>query len=233
MIKKSKIIIYFLIFISFLAIFFNLNIYALSPTDAIEDKEVQNLKEKIATKVAELRQKSNIAVSGIVMATDFEKGNIKITTWKDEKYEVRIDPDLTKFFKIESNQKKEIDSQDIEKDSYIIASGIIKDNSVEANFVYIDEMYLLGSGSITEVDKSNYFIKVVTLDKENYTLDIETFTKQQMLNIKSLNFEKVGFSKIKEGDTAHFVVKKTGDEEEPNRFPAQKILIIPQEYFIK
>jgi hypothetical protein len=45
--------------------------------------------------------------------------------------------------------------------------------------------------------------------------------------------EKSGFSKIKEGDTVHFVVKKTGEEKELNRYSAQKILVIPQEFFIK
>ena len=37
---------------------------------------------------------------------------------------------------------------------------------------------------------------------------------------------------IKEGDTIHFVVKKTGTEKN-NTYTAVKILIIPQEYFMK
>lgn len=53
-----------------------------------------------------------------------------------------------------------------------------------------------------------------------------------MVNIKTLDLERVGFSKVKEGDTVHFVVKKTG-EEKNNSYSAIKILIIPQEYFIK
>ncbi|MDO9027431.1 MAG: hypothetical protein Q7U68_01010, partial [Candidatus Roizmanbacteria bacterium] len=64
-------------------------------------------------------------------------------------------------------------------------------------------------------------------------------TKQFIVNIKTLEIERVGFSKIKEGDTVHFVVKKTGNplrqlaDGGNNNYSAIKILIIPQEYFIK
>ncbi|EKE14431.1 MAG: hypothetical protein ACD_12C00509G0001 [uncultured bacterium] len=53
-----------------------------------------------------------------------------------------------------------------------------------------------------------------------------------MINIKTLLKETIGFSKLKEGDTVHFVVKKTGTEKN-NEYSAYKILVIPQEYFIK
>ena len=44
--------------------------------------------------------------------------------------------------------------------------------------------------------------------------------------------ERIGFSKIKEGDSVHFVFKISGDEKN-NEYSADKILVIPQEYFIK
>lgn len=206
-----------------------------SPTKAVEDQEIQRLKEKIATKVAELREKNSKAVSGIVqeLISPEKITRLKIKTWRDEDFEVKIDPDLTKFYQISGNQKKEVKSNSVKKDSFILVTGIIKDKSIEANFIYLDELFLVSSGKATEVNRQDFFLNVITTDKENYTLDVETFTKHQMLNIKTLAIENVGFSKIKEGDTIHFVVKKTGTEKELNRFAAQKILIIPQEYFIK
>jgi hypothetical protein len=54
-----------------------------------------------------------------------------------------------------------------------------------------------------------------------------------MLNSKTGEIEKTGFSKIKEADVIHFVVKKSSEEKEKNRYPTSKILIIPQEYFVK
>jgi len=69
-------------------------------------------------------------------------------------------------------------------------------------------------------------------DKTVYTLSIETSTKQQIVNIKTLETERIGFSKIKEGDSIHFVVKVNGDEKN-NEYSTEKILIVPQEYFMK
>lgn len=202
-----------------------------SPTKTSEDKEIQALKEKIATKVAELRQKNSKAVSGTVQERSDKK--LKIKTYKDELYEINIDPDLTKFFQIVGSVKKEIKSIAIKKGSYIIVTGIINNKKIDANFIFLDELFRVVYGKVVEVNKQEFYIRTATSDKENYTLDVETFTKQQILNVKTLESERVGFSKIKEGDSIHFVIKITGEEKEQNRFPAQKILIIPQEYFIK
>ena len=197
-----------------------------------EDKEIQSLKEKIATKVAELREKNSKAISGIVQESLSTQGIIKIKTGKGEDFEVKIDPDLTKFYQILGNQKKEVKAASVKKDSYILVTGIIKEKIIDANVIYLDEMFIIGLGKVIEANTEDFFIRVITSDKENYTLDVETFTKQQLLNIKLLTIENVGFSKIKEGDSIQFVVKKITPNE-VNRFPAQKILIIPQEYFIK
>ncbi len=204
---------------------------ATTTVSASEEKDIQSLKDKIATKVAEMRQENNKAVSGFVESMANE--TIKIKTASDDEYGVKIDSQLTKFYQIVGNQKNEVNESQIKKGMYIIATGLLNDKTVDANFIYIDQLFEVGSGQVTEVNKTDFYIKVVTLDKDNLTLDIETFTKEQMLNIKTLELEKVGFSKIKEGDNVHFVYNKTGNEKEPNRFSAQKITVIPQEYFSK
>lgn len=237
---KVTLIIFSLIVFPMLTVYAQVETSTASPTFSgstklQEEKEIQNLKEKIATKVAELREKNVKAVSGIVQEVKSAQNptSLKIKNGNEETFEVKIDPDLTKFFQINSSQKKEVKSTAVKKGSYIIVTGVIKDKNIDANFVYLDELFIVGSGKVIEVNKEDFFISVITSDKENYTLDIETFTKQQLLNIKTLIPESVGFSKIKEGDSIHFVVKKTGEEKQINRFPAQKILTIPQEYFIK
>ncbi|KKQ02219.1 MAG: hypothetical protein US11_C0001G0178 [Candidatus Roizmanbacteria bacterium GW2011_GWA2_36_23] len=195
-----------------------------------EEKDIQTLKDKIATKVAELRQKNNKAVSGIV--TEISAKTFKLKSENDIEYQVKLDDVLTKYYQIQGTSTKEIKQEDIKKSSYIVVSGVVNDKEIDANAIFNDEWYVLKSGNITEVDKVNFSIKVISNDKDTYTLDIEATTKQQILNIKTLEIEKTGFSKIKEGDTVHFVIKKTG-EEKNNVFTAEKILILPQEYFIK
>ncbi|KKQ64649.1 MAG: hypothetical protein US86_C0018G0001, partial [Candidatus Daviesbacteria bacterium GW2011_GWA2_38_24] len=199
-----------------------------SPTTVV-DRDIQQLKDKIANKVLEIRKKNNKAVSGFVISND---GNTMKINNNGEENQIKFDDTLTKYFKITGAQKKEIKVDDIKKNDYAIVSGVVTDNIITANVVLIDENFLVDSGKITEINKDSYNVKVLTSDKDTYSLDFETNTKQFIINIKTLDLEKAGFSKIKEGDTVHFVVKKTGGEKN-NNYSAVKILIIPQEYFIK
>lgn len=207
-----------------------------TPTVVI-DKDIQQLKDKIANKVSQIRKQNNKAISGFVLKVD---GNSMKLSNSDEVNQVKFDDTLTKVFKVLGTTKKEIKTGDIEKNDYAIVSGVVADNIITANVVLIDENFLVDSGKITEINKEAYNIKVLTSDKNTYSLDIETGTKQYMINIKTLVREMIGFSKLKEGDTVHFVVKKTGsplrqlaDDEKNNNYSALKIMIIPQEYFIK
>ncbi len=209
---------------------------ASSSSTVAVDNDIQQLKDKVANKVLEIRKKNNKAVSGFVVSND--GNNMKINN-NDEENQVKFDDALTKFFKITGIQKKEIKADDIKKNNYAIVSGVVADNIITANVVLIDENFLVDSGKITEINKENYSIKVSTSDKNTYDLDIQTSTKQYMVNIKTLLEETIGFSKLKEGDTVHFVVKRTENplrqlaDGEDNNYSAIKILIIPQEYFIK
>ena len=54
-----------------------------------------------------------------------------------------------------------------------------------------------------------------------------------MLDIKTLELSKIGFSKLKEGDSVQVVVKSNGLNLKQTRFDAEKILIIPNEYFLQ
>lgn len=202
-----------------------------SPSAAVEENEVQTLKDKVANKVAELMKKDKKAVAGKITAV---KGNVITILSTDEvEYSIKRDDSLTKIYNA-GDTKKELKSDVLKKDVYIIASGPVLDKSVEANTIYIDEQYMVKSGKIVEVNKDDYTIKVLTTTKDNYTLDVESKTSQMMVNIKTLEQEKIGFSKLKEGDVIYFTVKASGaDPKETNRYSAVKVLIIPQEYFLK
>lgn len=202
-----------------------------SPTASVEEKTIKNFGDKIATKVAEIvKEKNNKALSGFI--TNIKGLTIKISNENNEEYEVRIDEVLTKYYQITGSVRKEIKFNDLKKDSFIIVSGVLNDKTITANTLYVDEMFLVKSGKVTGVDAVDYELKVVTTEKDTFSLRIETVTKQQMINTKTYEIERIGFSKIKEGDTVHFVVKKVADQKD-NTYSAIKILIIPQEYFMK
>lgn len=195
------------------------------------EKGTKNIIDKVASAVAELRKKNPKAISGVV--SDNVSGSFKVKSSIDAEYSIKIDQDLTKSFMVSGAGKKDLKLSDIKKGAYVIVTGPIADKTITANFIYQDEQYLVKTGKVTEVNADGDFVKVLTSDKDTYTLDIETSTKIQILDSKTLDVVTSSFSKMKEGDTVHFVVKKTGDEKEPNRYSAEKILIIPQEYFIK
>lgn len=204
----------------------------LSPTIVKDQNDsIQDLKEKVANKVAEIRKKNNKATVGRVES--ISDNSFKIRTSNQSEFEVKLqESGLTKFFTISGNQHKEIDKENINEGDYIIVTGVVIDKTITANSVFVDQQYLTGSGKISELDSDKYLVKVLSSDKTAYSLSIETYTKQRMINIKTLDVEKIGFSKIKEGDSIHFVVKLNGSEKN-NEYSAEKILIIPQEYFMK
>jgi len=222
-----------LFFILFLSATFVLaeEIATSSPTLDVDKDEIKIFKEKIASKVAEIeKQKGDEAVAGFLVSSDNNKFFIQSET---EKYQINTDDLLTKFYKIAGSKISSLGKNDLKKDEYIIAVGLKTDNVLEANAVYRDEKYLVRTGQITEINKENYQVKVVTFDKEELLLDIEIETKQLILNPKTLTIEKTGFSKIKAGDTVHFIVKKTQIKEKNKQFSAIKIIIVPQELFVK
>ncbi len=194
-------------------------------------QNAEELKNKIASKVAELRKQDQKAVAGSI--TKIDKTILTIQAPDDTIYTIKADSDLTKVFTITGSTKKESSISNLSKGDYIIVSGPIDNKSISANDIYVDQQYFIGSGKVTEVNTNNYFLKVLTQEKDTYTLDIETYTKKYIVDAKTLSIDSTNLAKIKEGDTIHFTYKKTGKEQEKNRYSAQKILVIPQEYFIK
>ncbi len=198
---------------------------------AAETKDIRDLKTKLEEKVAQLQQTNKKAISGVV--SSLSKNSIRITSADSTQYTVKIDEVLTKLFSINGTVKKEVKIDDYSKGDYIIAAGPQTDNTVNANYIYRDQQYIVGTGKIVEVDSGNFLIKIVNSAKETLTIDIQTKTTQLLFDSKTNETEKVGFSKIKEGDTIHYVLIKKGTEKEANRYDALRTLIIPQEFFIK
>ncbi len=196
------------------------------------NKATQNFIEKLASSVAETRKNDNHIVAGIV--TEIKDQEITLINNAADKYTVSfIEGGLTKIYQIVGGQKKELKKSNLAKDDYVLVSGLISDKSVTANVIYIDQQYLVESGKITEVNKTDYYIRVTTPEKDSYVVDVETYTKINTVDIKTLTVERSGFSKLKEGDTVHFIYQPPVSEKEKNRIAAQRILMIPQEYFMK
>jgi len=203
-----------------------------SPTStpsAIIDENIKALKDKIATKVAELQKQNKKVITGLIAAIG--KDSLELRS-KENTYKIAVDDTLTKIYSITDGWQKEIKLEDLLKDDFVIVLGVLLENSVNANYIYKDQAYVVSSGKVSEVNKDDYSIKIITTDKNEYTLDFESTTKQLILDPKTLSINRAGFSKIKEGDIIHFVFKKP-KEEKFTRVLALRTLLIPQEYFAK
>lgn len=201
-----------------------------------EEKGTQHLLETLKSKAEEIQKKDQRAYVGIISKIKDSLVDIKAIEGVDEKaYSIKIDDTLTHLYHIVGAKTKEIKKSDIGEGDYIIVTGQMLDNTVEANEVYVDEQYLVKTATISEISKTDYYLKVITYDKDEYTLDIQNSTRQFMLNVKTKEIESIGFSKMKEGDSVHFVVSKTnpGTSKEKNRYDAIRVLVIPQEFSVQ
>lgn len=200
-------------------------------TQEISDSDVDTFKEKVAQKVTKMKGDTEKAKAGYISAID--DTTITIIDDDDVKSMIDLDSTLTQYYEVQGTVLKTIKKDGMKKDDYVFASGPEINGAIQANAVYRDVRFRTISGKISEVDKTNFIMKVVTQDKSNITLDVQTRTSQEMLDIKTLDINKVGFSKLKEGDSVHAVIKVTRDDKKQTRFDAEKLLIIPNEYFLQ
>jgi len=210
-----------------------LAIDATSSATPSEEKGVKLLREKIANQVEEMRKKDQKAYVGTITKMDGSTIIISNVQGTDErKYTIKIDDTLTTLYRVVGSTKKEIKKADLTVGTYVIVTGQMLSDVLEANEIYIDEQFLVKTAKIIEISKSDYYLKVITYDKDEYTLDIQSSTRQFLLNSKTKEIEKTGFATIKEGDTIHFVVSKTnpGAGKEKNRYDAVRVLVVPQEF---
>ncbi|MEI6533057.1 MAG: hypothetical protein WCO06_04415, partial [Candidatus Roizmanbacteria bacterium] len=145
-------------------------IISISPTP-VEAKEIQDLKERIATKVAELRRKSPKGISGLVVEIK-SNSTYRVKASDDNIYDVKVDDTYAKIYQVAVPQKKELKFNDVKKNDYVIVTGPLLDKTINANYVYVDEQFKVDSGKIVTVNKTDFSIDIVTSEKNTITLDI-------------------------------------------------------------
>ena len=201
---------------------------------SVESKQVEILKKKIATKVAETLKEEKEVVSGFVKSV---KDNVIVIDddLVQVKYSAKIDPDLTFFGVIKGSSIEKGDKDEVKKGDFLIVQGVRVGKEIITNNVYKDVPFMVESGNIVGIKGKT--LKVETLDKETMTVEVTSRTKGFLLNTDTLKKVKTRLSKVKEGDMINFVYKitKKSDqkEEAPKMVTLYRYLIIPQEYFEK
>ncbi|MBI5044526.1 MAG: hypothetical protein HZC02_01240 [Candidatus Levybacteria bacterium] len=179
--------------------------------------QINDLKEKIASKVATLKLVEKRGTMGNIK----EVNNSQITLL-DLQNQTRI-IDLDEITKFSSGTSSDFGLSDLKTGMKISAIGLYNKDSQKllARFIEVVSTPIVISGAVSEKDKEDFTLKVALEDGGNYIIDVENVTKT--FSYIDTDSEKSGFSEIEEGNRVYIV--GFADKKEKNRIVASRILI--------
>lgn len=169
-----------------------------TPTSTIDD-----LKERLATKVAELRQTQKKAVYGTVKTVTLSTFTVETAT-NDLKIELTDD---IKVFQMIKGKRTELTGEDLAADDLVTVFGEFDTglDLLRAKVVVIQSTPLVRvSGTVKDIDTKEFTATVTTKEGQDYIIDIETTTTALVFD-KEKGLIKGGFSKLVAGNTVHVV----------------------------
>ncbi len=198
------------------------NIFAATPTATNTNlqRQVDDLKNKIASKVAELKLVEKRGIIGTV--TDSSDTQITLTDVSGNIRFVDVD-ELTKF----SSDSKSFGISDIKNGMTIGVLGLYNKQSRRILAREVNEISAVPKiifGGIGVIDKENFEVTVVKENGQKEVLEIENITKTYSYSNNTLN--KSGFSKLEEIQT--IIAVGTTDKQDPNKILATRIIILPE-----
>jgi len=193
------------------------------PTEAEKDinqKQINDLTEKIASRVAQLKLVEKRGLIGKV--TDVSNTQIIISDIQNNTRFIDVD-ELTKFSS--PNAKSSFGISDIEKDFTIGILGLYNKDSrrIMARFVTVINLPRYISGTISSIDEDNFTLLIKT-QKGDINIDVGSTTITSSFT-NSLKLTKSGFSKLKEGE--YIVSVGFEDKKDKNLIVASKIIVFP------
>lgn len=192
-----------------------------TPTISKLQQQVDELKSKIASKVAELNLVEKRSFFGLV--TDVSDTQITLKDLGGNTKFVDVD-ELTKF---SSTNLKSFGISDVENDMWLGVLGlynkqsrrllarVVSEENALPNFIY---------GAVYSVDDGKFSIVVAKENGGRPVVDIENVTKT--FSFENGKLIKSGFSKIKETETV--IVIGFFDKSDKSRIVASRIILFPQ-----
>jgi intein/homing endonuclease len=199
------------------------SVYAATPTptdSATSSAKIDDLKERLATKVAELRQVTKKAIVGTIKATALS--TVTVGT-KTSDVKIELTDDISVFQTIKG-KRTALTTDDLEKGDYVVVFGE-HDATLDllnAKVIVIqDPLPMRVSGGISAIDTKNFTVTLTASGGQTYIIDIEKNTSMLMRDEEN-NVVKGGFSKLETGTVAHVV--GTAVPKEENRISALRFL---------
>lgn len=188
-----------------------------TPTITKSEQQLNEIKERIASRVAELKLVEKRGVIGTV--TDISDTQITISDSEDNKRFIDVD-EITKFSS--SSARGSFGISDITRGSKLGILGLYNKQSrrILARFIDVLNLSKVVYGAVESIDSENFSLKVVTANKEELTVDVEKLTKTSSYS-KDSGLIKSGFSKIKESE--RIIAVGFADIKDKNRVIASRI----------
>lgn len=189
--------------------------------EVIKDK-IEDLKERVATRVAELRQKSKRAFFGQIK----EKSEQGLTLIRGEKEMIVTIDEETGIIRLgPSNKRIEISLEALKIGERVVAFGTLDldQKTLLAKRILSHTLPKNVHGKVKEVDIDTATI-TLSSKKEEFIVDYEIRTRCQMWQ-RGEGLQKCGLSKIEIGDRV-FVHGEVNTKDE-NRLTALRLLLLP------
>ena len=181
--------------------------------------KIEELKERLATKVAELKQIQKKAIFGTIKYVSVSSATIETAV-----NEIKIDlTDNIKIVDIQKDKRTSLTPDDLVKGDTVTVFGdydatidllqakvIIRENPLPKRV----------SGIISDINKKEYTVTLNTPSGQTYIIDIENTTAMRSFD-KNKGIVKGGFSKLIKGETVQVIgnaVPKTDNRISAARF---------------
>lgn len=163
--------------------------------------EVDKLKEKIASKVAEIEPGKKIVFRGKVAKIDAKNKSFTIAS-KDKTYEITFSLQ-TKFFWIKAdNEKLSLNFNNIEIDDELVILGdeVVGENKIIAKTLYGKNFLKNIVGKISAIDVKTHLVTVKTLASETtYAIDV-TSIADKLLMVQNHKEQEAAFDQLSKND---------------------------------
>lgn len=193
-----------------------------TPTGGNILQEINDLKDRIASKVAQLNLVTKKGIIGKVI----DVGPTQLTVQDQLGNNQFVDVDeLTQFSS--PSAKNSFGISDITKNSTVGILGQYNKDSKRILARFVDVLILpqVISGAVINIDNINYEITVITPTLTQYTIDIQDITKTISYS-KENGIERSGFSKIKAGE--RILIIGFPDATKPSHVLASRIIRFPE-----
>ncbi|MCL5095472.1 MAG: DUF5666 domain-containing protein [Patescibacteria group bacterium] len=186
-----------------------------------QKEQVKDLRERVATKVAELKEKMRRAWSGDVKLISGK--TITLTVKNSDK--TVVTDENTLFFRIGTGAKKIITLDDLDTGEKIVAFGQANEETSQmtAKIIIAKVLPFNLNGKVTAVDAKTKTL-TVSAKKGNFTVMIDTNTKI-LLWEKGQGLNSAELSQIKIGDRVH--VNGLTPVKSNTQITAKRILVLP------